>query len=59
MKTPLAQRENRLTFRTFSKQVGGKTGQLTILNTLIIAGGCSASKPFVPLASKWGEGQAN
>ena len=49
----------RLTFHTFSKQVGGKTGQLTILNTLTIAGGCSATKLFVLLASKWGEGQAN
>ena len=30
-----------LTFRTFSKQVEGKTGQPIILNTLTIAGGCS------------------
>ena len=34
-----------ITFCTFSKQVGGRTGQLTILNTLTIAGGCSANNP--------------
>ena len=47
------------TCRTFGKQVGGRTGQLTILNILTIAGVCSASKLIVLLASKWGEGQAN
>ena len=48
-----------ITFCTFSKQVGGRTGQLTILNTLTIAEVCSATKLFVLFASKWGEGQAN
>ena len=48
---------------TFSKQVGGRTGQPTILNTLTIAGVCSEiigwPKLFVLLVSKWGEGQAS
>ena len=35
-----------LPFHTFSKQVGGKTCQLTILNTLTIAGGCSDNDEF-------------
>ena len=51
-------------FRTFSKQVGGRTGQPTILNTLTIAGVCSDirigwPKLFVLLAREWEEGQAN
>ena len=33
-----------LHFRTFSKQVGKRTGKPTILNTLTIAGVCSESK---------------
>ena len=37
--------KNRVTFRTFSKQVVGRTGQPTILNTLTLAGVCSENNP--------------
>ena len=33
------------TFRNFSKKVEGRTGHLTILHTLTIAGECSANDP--------------
>ena len=47
-------------FRTFSKQVRKKAGELTFLITLTVPGECSEKRwpYFVILAWTWGEGQA-